>query len=142
MIANNFINNSDNATLKNDGMGTVSLYIGDSGLLTPTSYKIYESFITIGTRNSGIRGQLYSSLSSDRWATLGMTTPVTVTYYNGSTPVGTFTYDLPVVVERSSPTQIRLYAKFYNYSADVNFRVTSGYHTVYADIVTFLSPFN
>jgi hypothetical protein len=135
----NFIQNSDYASLKNDAKGTFTLSIGDSGVLAYGSSKTYESFLTIGTVNSGLRCQMKSSLSADIWSSSSILAPVTVTV----TPDGsTFTYNLPVVIDRVSATQIRMKAVFYSYGVGVSMQITSGYQTITADVVTFLSPFN
>lgn len=143
----NFIQNSDYALLRNDAKGNdakgqITLSIGDSGLLAFGQSKLYESFITLGTINASLRGQMQRSGSSDIWCSLGILVPVTVTVYQSGTPVDVFTYNLPVAIERSSATQIRMYGIFYSYGVGVDMRITGGYQTVTADIVTFLSPFN
>jgi len=138
----NFIQSSDYASLKNDNKGSISLYIGDSGLLAFGQSKLYESYITLGTINASLRGQIARSGSSDIWCALGILVPVTITVYQFGTPVDTFTHNLPVIISRSSSTQIRLYSIFYSYGEGVDMRITSGYQTVVANIVTFLSPFN
>lgn len=136
----NFIQSSDYATLKNDDIASVSVNITDSGLLAYGVYKEYESFVTVGTSNSGLRVQMYSNATpSDIWCAMGMTVPVTVTVTPGGS---TFSYDLPVVVERTSATQMRIYSVFYSFGVGVSMRITNGYQTVTADIATFLSPFN
>lgn len=133
---------SDFASLKNDQRKTVALYIGDSGTLAYGSSKVYEKFLDIGTLNSGLRGQMSSSLyPTVFWASLGILAPVTVTVYYGGSPVDTFAYNLPVVIERVSATTVRLKAIFYSYGVGVSMRITDGYQTITADIVTFLSPF-
>ena len=138
---NNFILNSDFATLKNDNKGTISLAITDSGLLAYGAKKTYTSYLDIGTANANLRGQMKTNLSSDIWNTLGMTVPVTVTVYYGGNPVDTFTYNLPVMIDRISATRVRMYATFYSYGYGVDMRITGGYQTITADLVTFLSPF-
>jgi hypothetical protein len=140
---NNFIFNSDYASLKNDDKKSASIYIGDSGVLATGASKVYESFLTVGTTNAGVRGQMSSDLApSDVWCSLGMLAPVTVTVYSGGVPVDSFSYNLPVVIERVSATVIRLYAIFYSYGEGVDMQITSGFQTITADVVTFLSPFN
>jgi hypothetical protein len=136
----NFIENSDYASLKNDDTVLVSVAITDSGLLAYGASKVYESFVTVGIVNAGLRVQMYSSATpNDIWNCMGMTVPVTVTVTPGGT---TFSYNLPVVVERVSPTQMRIYSIFFSNGVGVSMRITSGYQTITADIATFLSPFN
>jgi hypothetical protein len=135
----NFILNSDFATLKNDDTNSLSVSITDSGVLAFGATKVYESFLDIGTKNAGLRVQMYSSASpSNIWCAMGMTVPVTVT----AGPGGTFTYNLPVTVERVSPTRVRLYSIFYSFGFGITMRITGGYQTITADVATFLSPFN
>jgi hypothetical protein len=136
----NFILNTDYATLKNDDTNSLSVAITDSGVLAFGATKVYESFLDIGTANAGLRVQMYSSAtSSDIWCAMGMTVPVTITVTPGSS---TFTYNLPVTLERVSATSVRLYSIFYSYGVGVSMRITSGYQTITADVATFLSPFN
>lgn len=134
----NFIQNSDYASLKNDARNTFTLSITDSGTLAYGASKTYESVLTIGTINSGLRCQMKSSLSADIWCSSSILASVTVT----ATPGGAFTFDLPVVIERISPTQIKMKAVFFSYGAGATMRITGGYQTITTDVVTFLSPFN
>jgi hypothetical protein len=138
----NFIQSSDYASLKNDAKGTFTLAIGDSGLLAYGASKTYSSTLTIGTINSGLRCQMKSDLSADVWCSSSILAPVTVTSYSGGSLVDTFTFNLPVVIERISATQIKMKATFYSYGEGVDMRITGNYQTITADIVTFLSPFN
>jgi len=136
----NFIENSDYATLKNDDNNSISVSITDSGLLAFGATKVYESFLNIGTTNAGLRVQMYSSAAPNNiWCAMGMTVPVTVTVTPGGS---TFSYDLPVTLERVSATSVRLYSIFYSFGVGVSMQITSGYQTITADVVTFLSPFN
>lgn len=135
----NFIQNSDYASLKNDAKGTFTLDITDSGVLAFGATKVYESFLTLGTDNAGLRCQMKSSLSADIWSSSSILATVTVTVTPGGS---TFSYNMPVVIERVSPTQLRMHATFRSYGAGVSMQITSGYQTITADVVTFLSPFN
>lgn len=134
----NFIQSSDYATLKNDETGTFTLYVGDSGVITPGNSYIYSSVLTIGTVNSSIRSQMATSLDNKFWSTSVLQLTLRVTYYTGTNPEGNFLKS--VIIERISPTQIRMYLKVENYFA-FNIRITGGYQTVTANVATFLSPF-
>jgi hypothetical protein len=83
-----------------------------------------------------------SSLSADIWCSSSILAPVTVTVYVSGSPVDTFTFNLPVVIERISPSQIIMKATFYSYGFGVDMRITGGFQTITADVVTFLSPFS
>lgn len=74
-------------------------------------------------------------------ATNILTVPVQVTVYYDGAPVDVFTLNLPTVVDRISPTRMRIRASFYSYGQGVSMQITGGAQTVTADIVTFLSPY-
>jgi len=135
----NFIQSSDYASLKNDSKGTFTLDITDSGVLAFGQSKTYESTLDVGTINSGLRCHMKSSLSSIIWCSSSILATVTITVTPGGS---TFPFDLPVVIERISPTQIKMKATFYSYGAGVSMQITGGYQTITANVVTFLSPFN
>lgn len=139
----NFILHTGYATLKNDDKGSVSVNITTTGVLPYGSYQIFENFIDIGTVNAQIRTQMYRSGDpTNILATNILTVPVQVTVYYEGAPVYVSTLNLPTVVDRISPTRMRIRALFYSYGHGVSMQITGGAQTVTADIVTFLSPFN
>lgn len=139
----NFILHTGYATLKNDNKGSVSVNITTTGVLPFGSYQIFENFIDIGTVNAQIRTQMYRSGDpTNILATNILTVPVQVTVYYEGTPVDVFTLNLPTVVDRISPTRMRIRASFYSYGQGVSMQITGGAQTVTADIVTFLTPFS
>jgi len=137
---NNLIASSDYATLKNDAIGTIDLYIGDSGVLAFGEVKTYEAFLDIGTQGSNIRSQIQTDVNGIIYSAPQLQITVEATI---STIPETIT-DIPgtAFVERISPTRIRLAYNFYSLATGYTMRLTGKYQTVTADIATFLSPFN
>lgn len=139
----NFILHTGYATLKNDDKKSVSINITTTGILPYGSSQVFENFVDIGTVNAQIRTQMYRSGDpTNILATNTLTVPVQITVYYGGTPVDVFTLNIPTVVDRVSPTRMRIRALFYSYGEGVSMQISGGAQTVTADIVTFLSPFN
>lgn len=139
----NFILNSDYATVKNDATGTMTLNI-PSGTTIPassgSSYGLvnFETFLDIGETDAGIRGYISTTKFSGIYAPFGGSYNVRVlTRYNTT---GTPVFDLyfTVILERVSPTRLRLYCQIGN---SFSFSLTiMDSQTITFDLATFLSP--
>ena len=137
---NNFILNSDYATLKNDNKGTISLYLGSSTVMNYNDKYTYQTSITVGTVNAAIRCQMYSSLApSTIYSSPQMQITLQATTSGGG---GTGPYPATIYVERVSATTVKLICNVYGIAPGLTQQITGGFQTVTADIVTFLSPFN
>ena len=136
----NFIQNSDYASLKNDNHGQMTLYLGSSPALAYNAQYTYESFLTLGTINAGIRSQISTDVAPTVfWSSPSINITLQATISGGG---GTTDYPATVYVERTSPTTMRLACNVYGIAAGLTTTITGKFQTVTADIVTFLSPFN
>lgn len=142
MNVNNFIMDTDYATLKNDDIGTVTLKLGATGALALNAQYIYESSaFVIGTINAGLRTQIYTSATpNDIWS--GNVLTVTLTATVSTTPATVFDFSGTVYLERVSATQVKLKCVVYGLAAGYTTVITGNNQVVTANVATFLSPFN
>lgn len=142
MNVNNFIMDTDYATLKNDDIGTVTLTLGATGALALNAQYIYESSaFVIGTINAGLRTQIYTSATpNDIWS--GNVLTVTLTATVSTTPATVFDFSGTVYLERVSATQVKLKCVVYGLAAGYTTVITGNNQVVTANVATFLSPFN
>ncbi len=138
----NFILTSDYTTLKNDNHGTLSLYLGDSGVMNYGDIHTYSTDLTIGTINSGVRCQISTSADNVIYSSPQRQIILQQTIYISGTQVYTGNFYTTAFVERISATTMRLKCLVWNDDGGTTVRITGGYQTVTANVVTFLSPFN
>lgn len=132
-----FILDSDYASLKNDSRGRITLNIPAGAVIPANGGSVtWSSELEIGTRNATMRTQMESSLYPGQWTPGNMRAIDMNMNYSGTPSLETGM----VSVIRVSPTRIRLYCTHFNF-APFNISVITG-QTVTADVVTFLSPFN
>jgi hypothetical protein len=139
-LVENFIQSSDYASLKNDNVGTFTLYIGGSPALNDGDKYTYEAFYDMGRTNAGIRCQLSTDVAPTVfWSSASMSITLSATVSGGG---GTSDYPTTVYVERISATRMRLVCNVYGIAAGLTTTITGKYQTITANIATFLSPFN
>lgn len=135
-----FILTSDQATLKNDGEGSLILPINGSPSIPPLGSFVYSTESSIGRRNAGIISEMNTNLYPSRWFLATSLFIVLRALYS----IDGNTYDFPTTANlfRISPTVLILEARIYNELHDSSIQITGGYQTVTASVRTFLSPFN
>lgn len=141
MSTNNFILSSDYATLKNDDKGSISLYLGQSPVMSYGEEYVYESTIELGSTNASIRCQI----RSDAAPTVIYASPqmqVTLQATTSTTPATVADYPTTAYIERTSATTVKLKCFVSGGAVGLTQQITGKYQTITADIVTFLSPFN
>lgn len=136
---NNFILNTDYATHKNDDNGQVTLYIGQSPVMNYGDNYTYESSLTIGAADSGIRCQMQSSAITGIWSTPQM--QITLQATTSTVPATVADYPATVYIERTSPTTLKLKCNVYGMAVGLTQQITGKFQTITADVATFLSPF-
>ena len=139
---NNFILNTDFATLKNDDTASVALAITTNSPALPngTTYT-YSNTVDVGTINAGIRCQIRTSLAP----TVIYSSPqmqITLQATINTTPTPTV-IDCPttVYITRTDANTITINCQVYGIAAGYTTTITGGFQTITADISTFLSPF-
>lgn len=135
----NFILTTDYATLKNDAIGQMVLSITSGVTIASLSSYTYETFLDIGQINAGVRGYIGTTKFADLYAVFNGSFDVRIlTRYNTTGNPTTELY-LTTILERISPTRLRLYCQVGNPFA---FSITvMDSQTVTFELATFLSPF-
>jgi len=139
MKPNEFLLNSDWASLKNDTQGNViSATVSAGQIFNISNPLLAQSFLTVGTRNAGIRARGKSSKYSP-WKvglTLYTNVPVSIPSDPGS---GVFDLTLYCSLQRVSPTQMRLSIGTEAGSGAPNMKIEET-QTITFVFSTFLSP--
>lgn len=138
MNPNNFILNTDYATLKNDDKATVTLYLGGTSALAYGESYTYSNTVTVGSSNAPIRCQM----STDVAPTVIVSSPQIQVILEATTAGTPYPYPATVYVERTDATTITIKCHVYGNVPGQTVQITGDYQTVTANIVTFLSPFN
>ena len=133
----NFITNTDFATLKHDASGNVSVVVPGSINIASGSYWQSTSDLVIGTKGSVIRARISSTRDNKQIVSHNLFETV-----SASSPGGA-TYYVAVDIYRINPTTVRLSVYIPNiiFPAQTLITNASG-ETITAHISTFLSPFN
>lgn len=139
MKINNFILNSNYATLKNDtSNNTISVTVHNGTVFNPNIYDhvIASKTIDIGTRNAGIRARGNSSKDSS-WVC------GTSIYAHSSAIIGGYSTNILLwcVLRRISPTTLQLLVTSESSEGMPLITITET-QTITFKFVTFLSPFN
>lgn len=133
----NFILNSDYATLKNDARNSASVTFPGSQSIGANVVRSYQSTINLGEGGSSIRSRISSSKDSNNWYAC------TSIYYirTGTVSGSPATYDLRGVITRTSPTEVTVIAAVLNpYGSTL---VTASGDEVLSFLVNgFLPPFD
>ncbi len=134
----NFDENSDFATLKNDAKGQVVVNITTGVVIAPGASFTWSGLANIGTRNAPLRVQGQTTKYTGIF--IGTTLITDTTVLVNLPPPTTIPQSLYVNVERISDTTVRAYATITNFSGS-NMTVNGAAQTVTFDVSTFLSPF-
>lgn len=131
----NFILNSDYATLKNDAISSISLTLPSSTTVGARSVRIFSTDLEIGVAESSLRVRMMTT-KDNIWRPLST---VSYVYPTGSSISGDPSYLLYLCVNRVSPTTIRLSAFIPNqYPSTAT--ITGLSQTITAYVATFLPP--
>ncbi len=134
----NFDENSDYATLKNDAKGQLVVNINTGMVIPAGASYTWSGLANIGTKNAPIRALGQTTKYAGTF--IGTTLLTDITVLINFPPPTNVPQTLYVNVERISDTTLRAYAVVTNYSPDP-MTVTGGAQTVTFDVNTFLSPF-
>jgi hypothetical protein len=131
-----FILNSDYATLKNDARNTIQITIPGSMVISASSTYSNSTIITLGTIGAAIR----SRINSNKDPSLDMLGSSVSYSRTGTSGGGPALYDVLACVTRESSTTVRLTVLIRNpYGATLT--LAAGSEIITADINTFLSPY-
>lgn len=135
---NNFILNTDFATLKNDDTASVDLAITSaSPALNYGENYTYSNTVDVGTINASIRCQIRTSLAP----TVIYSSPQMQITLRATIAGGVQDYPATVFVTRTDANTITIKCNIYGYAVGQTVQITGGFQTITADISTFLSPF-
>jgi hypothetical protein len=133
----NFILNTDYATLKNDGEGTISYTLPASVIIPAAGIQTYTSDVSIGVPGASVRARISSTLNNVWYAH----STVIYQHSTGGTVLGVGVgYDMAVIVHKYSNTLVRLSISINNPYSDP-FTVSLASRTITAHVATFLPPF-
>lgn len=130
----NFIQNSDYASLKNDDRGSVSVTFPASQSVASNGLKIFYNTIDVGTSGASARVQIASSKDSNKFYSCTQ-----LTYQRDLG--GGFSYTIVASYSRTSSSTMTVYCFVYN---QTGFGITTlpGDETFTFSINTFLDPFS
>lgn len=136
MNPQDFILDTDWATLKNDNLGFMSLTIPAGSTIASNSSTTWQFEKDIGTINASMRVQMVSNLLPNQWTPGNMRSIDLSLNYSGSIS----TEGAVVSIIRIAPSTLRIYCTHFNFSPVTATVATT--QVVTANIATFLSPFN
>lgn len=138
MTPEDYILNSEYATLKNDTSGTLSVTLPNTLAIAAGGVATFTDTITLGVAGSSVRSRIMST-KDNNW--LSMNSVLPYIYQSGATVSGTSQgYYVYVSANRVSPTEIRLLVTIpNNYGA--NMTISGLAQTITARVTTFLPPF-
>lgn len=141
MKLNDFVLNSQYATLKNDTQSnTLSITINEGTLFDPNNPQLGSTTLNVGKINAGMRARGYSS-KYNKW-TIGPTLYSDTLVDIPSIPsYGTFTQSLYCNLDRINPTTVRLSVGTDGTNGAPTFRIKET-QTITFVFSTFLSPFD
>lgn len=133
---NDFILNSDYATLKNDANGNVTVTLPASFSISGGGIAIYRNTIALGSRGSSFRAYIYSPSTTYNFVgEYYVNTLLNAGIVSGST----VDVDIFVYVYRSSPTEVGLTVKIPNAYGSTMTLPSMG-QSFTSHIATFLPP--
>jgi len=134
-----FVLTTDYGTLKNDAIGSMTLTLPPGMVIPAMGQGIYETFLTIGTQNAGIRSRMYFDGFSENWTpAISIVVKLRMFY---SIDGNTYDWYTTAIIKRISPSRLRMYVAIQN-PFGFFIRTAGSTTTVKAEIATFLSPFN